>query len=89
MEWTHCKRALVSLAWGSPQITIWSEQKGNPSDRYQGLDPDPPRLLRPPYPNPIALRRNEDLAQHPPDQLPGVCLRFTAQQVQHSTHAHM
>ena len=48
MEWTHCNRALVSLAWGSPQITIWPEQKGNSRVRCRELDPHLPRFPHPP-----------------------------------------
>lgn len=58
MEWTHCTRALVSLAWGSPQMTIWPQQKGNSHVRYGGAAPRPSRASLFSLHPLISLRRN-------------------------------
>lgn len=77
MEWTHCIRALVSLAWGSPQTTIWPEQKSHPVSEREKLGPrsarTSPSFLHPPS----VPQKGKD-----PPQPPGGFIRFNAWQTE-------
>lgn len=78
MEWTHCIRALVSLAWGSPQTTIWPVQESHPVSEREKIGPRSARtslsFLHPPS---VPKKKGKDSPQPP-----GGFIRFNAWQTE-------